>query len=129
VRQLLDQEHHKYLLQAEVNARQARFRGSHSEKETSTVEAIGAKKQAILDGVKVFDLETEIQIKKPNVKKDFFGRIVKEVRHQDSENGKGTSKQMLEKEKDGVKIWVTYNEGFSNAVRKPITLKELMEGL
>ena len=29
----------------------------------------------------------------------------------------------------GERIWVSYHEGFSNAVRKPIGLRELMEGL
>ncbi|RMD42304.1 hypothetical protein DV735_g2832, partial [Chaetothyriales sp. CBS 134920] len=28
----------------------------------------------------------------------------------------------------GARVWVSFHEGFSNAVRKPITLKELMEG-
>ena len=26
------------------------------------------------------------------------------------------------------KVWVSFHEGFSNAVRKPITLEELMRG-
>jgi len=27
------------------------------------------------------------------------------------------------------KVWVTFHEGYSNAVRKPITIEELMRGL
>lgn len=26
------------------------------------------------------------------------------------------------------RVWVSFNEGFSNAVRKPITMNDLMEG-
>lgn len=36
------------------------------------------------------------------------------------------------KEKSGKsdnKVWVSYHEGFSNAVRKPITIDELLRGL
>lgn len=29
---------------------------------------------------------------------------------------------------EGGRIWMSFNEGFSNAVRKPITLRDLMDG-
>jgi chromosome transmission fidelity protein 18 len=31
--------------------------------------------------------------------------------------------------KDDNKVWVSFHEGFSNAVRKPITIEELLRGL
>jgi chromosome transmission fidelity protein 18 len=56
-------------------------------------------------------------------KLDFFGRPLKEQRPASA--GKETSKPVKVKEK--VNVFVTFHEGFSNAVRKPITLKELMD--
>lgn len=58
---------------------------------------------------------------KPGVKlkRDFFGRLVEEtvpLRERDRNQG-GRGK---------VRVWVKYNEGFNNAVRRPITLKEFM---
>jgi chromosome transmission fidelity protein 18 len=56
-------------------------------------------------------------------KLDFFGRPLKEQRPASA--GKEASKAVKVKEK--VNVFVTFHEGFSNAVRKPITLKELMD--
>ncbi|KAJ5238761.1 hypothetical protein N7468_003380 [Penicillium chermesinum] len=50
-------------------------------------------------------------IKEGLVKKDFFGRVSDDI------------------SKAGRKVWVTYHEGFSNAVRKPISMSELLAGL
>ena len=61
------------------------------------------------------------------VKRDFFGRvIVNEARAPSKEDGKERTRRENVK---GNRIWVTYNEGFSNAVKKPISLAELMRGL
>ena len=72
------------------------------------------------------------------VKRDFFGRVI--VNHEspapaDDEGARPGSKGQLVsggggkgKKAEG-RIWVSYHEGFSNAVRKPIGLRELMEGL
>ncbi|KAF2193185.1 hypothetical protein K469DRAFT_619803 [Zopfia rhizophila CBS 207.26] len=59
------------------------------------------------------------------VKRDFFGRVVKEklVPHGEKEKPKNDVKG-----EEG-RIWVSFHEGFSNAVRKPVTLDELMRGL
>jgi chromosome transmission fidelity protein 18 len=54
-------------------------------------------------------------------KKDFFGRVVKESAEA------AESAQKVVKEEG--RVWVSYHEGFSNAVRRPLTLKELMAGL
>ncbi|KAL8736067.1 MAG: hypothetical protein Q9181_002581 [Wetmoreana brouardii] len=66
-------------------------------------------------------------------KRDFFGRIVKEEaddpgniegpRRNESSSGRAS------REKCGGKIFVSFHEGYSNAVRKPISLDELMRGL
>ena len=71
--------------------------------------------------------------KKVVVKKDFFGRvIVKAVPVVPAgEEGEAELKRRRKKEEgreDG-RVWVSFHEGFSNAVRKPITLAELLGGL
>jgi len=65
--------------------------------------------------------------KAPAVKRDFFGRIVNDVRPTSA--GKGSAhraNESLKKYQD--RVWVSFHEGFSNAVRRPITLQELMDG-
>ena len=63
----------------------------------------------------------------PGTKRDFFGRIVNEVRP--TSGGKSTDgdKRETASEIEQQRVWVSFNEGYSNAVRKPITLKELIE--
>ena len=66
-------------------------------------------------------------LKEAAVKRDFFGRIITDDRPQSA--GKATRDQAAKGQaKDEGRIWVSFHEGFSNAVRKPITLKELMDG-
>jgi chromosome transmission fidelity protein 18 len=64
--------------------------------------------------------------KRTKVVRDFFGRIVvveKPVGETDAEEAKRVRKENGEVEG---KVWISYHEGFSNAVRKPLTLAELM---
>ncbi|KAF2623230.1 chromosome transmission fidelity protein 18 [Macroventuria anomochaeta] len=61
---------------------------------------------------------------KKAVKRDFFGRIIKEKPPVEGEIRKKTKR-----EGDEDRIWVSFHEGFSNAVRKPITIDELFRGL
>ncbi|KAJ4350860.1 Chromosome transmission fidelity protein 18 [Ascochyta clinopodiicola] len=58
------------------------------------------------------------------VKRDFFGRVIKEKPLLEGEVRKKTKQ-----EGDDDRIWVSFHEGFSNAVRKPITIEELFRGL
>lgn len=59
------------------------------------------------------------------VKRDFFGRIIKDV---PLAQGAKPPKRVVKNNDEG-RIWVSFHEGFSNAVRKPITIDELMRGL
>jgi chromosome transmission fidelity protein 18 len=61
---------------------------------------------------------------KKAVKRDFFGRVIKEKTLLEGEVRKKTKQ-----EGDEDRIWVSFHEGFSNAVRKPITIDELFRGL
>ena len=67
------------------------------------------------------------KVRSVGVKRDFFGRvIVNEARVPTKEEVKAQSRRDAV---EGNRIWVTYNEGFSNAVRKPIKLADVMRGL
>lgn len=64
------------------------------------------------------------RLEKANTKRDFFGRIINEARPP----GAGTNRPgTAGKSKDEKRVWVSFHEGYSNAVRKPITLKELLD--
>ncbi|KAF2108859.1 hypothetical protein BDV96DRAFT_503772 [Lophiotrema nucula] len=58
------------------------------------------------------------------VKRDFFGRV---VIAKPLLPGEAPVKEV--RSGDEGRIWVSFHEGFSNAVRKPVTIDELMRGL
>ncbi len=117
VRQVLDQELRKERLLQSSAARHARSgasqlmneAGFHDDKENTNAK-VGKSMSKDLDA-----------------KRDFFGRIINESRPKSA--GKGMASARAEtKTKDEGRIWVSFHEGYSNAVRKPITLKEFLEG-
>lgn len=63
-------------------------------------------------------------------KRDFFGRIINEARPASAgKDGQETSTKGKQGkgENQERKVWVSYNEGYSNAVRKPISLREFLD--
>ncbi|PTU17833.1 hypothetical protein P175DRAFT_0379986 [Aspergillus ochraceoroseus IBT 24754] len=69
------------------------------------------------------------------VKRDFFGRVIEDpttvsgaddapATRREASSSSSSSSSNTER-----KVWVTYHDGFSNAVRKPISLAELLAGL
>ncbi|KAJ5775756.1 uncharacterized protein N7511_000767 [Penicillium nucicola] len=62
------------------------------------------------------------------VQRDFFGRVVATPVSL-AADCEGANSAADESSKAGRKVWVTFHEGFSNAVRKPISMGELMAGL
>jgi len=120
VRQVLDQEYQKNIIVRENAARQARYKAGNPEDETefslSNTQHKGHHAQERVLGAK----------------KDFFGREVREeimalgeIDGNAQAEGKGEKKDG----KDDNKVWVSFHEGFSNAVRKPLTIEELLRGL
>jgi len=111
VRQVLDQEWRKLRLSKNKEAREARMGTLPSKTGPSSGK----------EDTKDIDVRPTTK-----VKRDFFGRIV--VQCDDEAPGEGPRKKrkVVEKKRD---VWVSYNEGFSNAVRKDITLDELMAEL
>ncbi|RBR10963.1 uncharacterized protein FIESC28_09237 [Fusarium coffeatum] len=118
VRQVLDQELKRTLIEREAIARQARFQAGnplgHVEM-LNTDKIMNAKKLALGGDAEDATL----------IKRDFFGRII-EARSLAEVTG---SSQQAKKEVKERKVWVTYHEGLNNAVRKPMSLQEFMKGL
>ncbi|KAG4305095.1 hypothetical protein PORY_001265 [Pneumocystis oryctolagi] len=62
---------------------------------------------------------------KSEVTKDFFGRIVdKTINNKKFKNFNDRNKVSI---KPKAKIWVKFHEGYSNAVRRPISIEELLK--
>jgi chromosome transmission fidelity protein 18 len=76
-------------------------------------------------------------LRKTIVKRDFFGRVVQEAANSTRLTSLDGSTMVADgrpddndESKDGEgRVWVSFNEGFSNAVRKPVTLKELLDSM
>lgn len=120
VRQVLDQE---FTLHTKKSAEAARVTrgGGHL---VSLTDAVA--------GAAVPSLPNESSSKK--LKRDFFGRVVAEEEEKEGEEDDEVSIQKKKKQKmdeggDKERVWVTFHEGYSNAVRKPVSLKELLGGL
>ena len=120
VRQVLDQEYQKNIIVRENAARQARYKAGdpHDDVEfsLSSKENKGHHAYEIVLGAK----------------KDFFGREIREVVPLQEIDGNAEREPKKKGKKDGKddnKVWVSFHEGFSNAVRKPITIEELLRGL
>ncbi|KAF2639448.1 chromosome transmission fidelity protein 18 [Massarina eburnea CBS 473.64] len=61
------------------------------------------------------------------VKRDFFGRVI--VAKPLAKGEKAKVEKLIGKSGDEGRTWVSFHEGFSNAVRKPVTIDELIRGL
>lgn len=140
IRQVLDQELRKEkILQASLT-RQARGNGPPTS--SSLAANIDSNKENIKPGLDI----QEQKSREVKIVRDFFGRPISQTSVDSvatSTSNMGTSvkldassiaKSTATKGKahgDGHsegRIWVSFNEGFSNAVRKPITLADLMDG-
>ncbi|KAL5384904.1 hypothetical protein DPSP01_005010 [Paraphaeosphaeria sporulosa] len=112
VRSVLETEWKKESVRMDAEA--AKRRGGHLD----TDDTVDAAKEEV-DAVKASEENQRA------LKRDFFGRIIKDV-----PMGQGVRREKtLVKNHDEGRIWVSFHEGFSNAVRKPITIDELMRGL
>jgi len=121
IRQALDQEYQKYLLRQNADARQARYKAGGG---------LGSETDGFHDEKEDTELQTDERKSKPAAaKRDFFGRIINEARPVSSGvQGAESQEAMPEEIEKEKRVWVSFHEGFSNAVRKPITLEEFMRG-
>lgn len=116
VRQVLDQELRKERVLMSHAA--SRARSTLLDSHIDTLDADKENADAAIARKEVARLE------KANTKRDFFGRIINDARPTSAGVKRpGTACSG----KDEKRVWVSFHEGYSNAVRKPITLKELME--
>jgi chromosome transmission fidelity protein 18 len=118
VRQALGQELRRVVAVREAAARQARFRaGARAGEDLDAILAAASAQPAAARAPKKTAPSNRVV-----VKRDFFGRVIAERPRLPEEaparNG-NTS---------GNVVWVTYNEGLNNAVKKPISFDEFMRG-
>ena len=117
VRQVLDQEWRKEDKRRAEVARMARFSGGDlSNIGGADVPEVSGGAEEGKKGIR--DVTA--------VKRDFFGRPVALPKPGSAQDVKAKKEAKTAEEK---RVWITYHEGFSNAVRKPITLAELMKDL
>ncbi|MCJ1355968.1 MAG: hypothetical protein MMC33_005962 [Icmadophila ericetorum] len=130
VRQVLDQEFQKYIILQREEARKARYTSGNPllmEEPRSGFPVVLRSSAAHGNAPPQTGEEKRKADKAAGLKRDFFGRIVKDVtRDEEGVKGKGPSD---ENKKGEARVWVSYHEGFSMAVRKPVGLAELMRGL
>lgn len=122
VRQVLDQELRKFIILQQERIRQERFAAANPGVDIGLSAAATRQKEK----------EKEREAKKnaaAGVKRDFFGRIVAEEDDADGGDAGRSKKRKVVGVGEGAKIWCSFREGFSNAVKKPITWDELMAGL
>ncbi|KAF3937456.1 hypothetical protein ABW19_dt0209530 [Dactylella cylindrospora] len=120
VRQVLDQELRKFIILQQERLRQERFAAANPGVD------IGLSSLSKKDKDKEKEKERELK-RGAGVKRDFFGRVIEE--QVDVEGDAARSKKRKVVVGEGSKIWCSFREGFSNAVKKPITWDELMAGL
>jgi len=114
VRAVLAQEHARETLRREAEARVKRSQGPGGE--VAEVQVKGPT-----EGVAV----AQSKLGGGGVKRDFFGR---QIAAPVPEEGKDDQAKQNDGSEAG-RIWITFHEGYSNAVRKGITMRELLDGL
>ena len=144
VRQVLSQELHKYTVLQRQAVRDARMA------------KLGLDQSHGLDAATLAPRMVKMKVNDPtltntttgrSLKRDFFGRIIEENECSQNQNnyrpgsageeggsiGAPTGKRRRKGDGGDVdrggKAWVSFNEGFSNAVKKGITLEDLITGL
>ncbi|POS87693.1 hypothetical protein EPUL_000501 [Erysiphe pulchra] len=65
---------------------------------------------------------------KTDVERDFFGRIITGSSTSSKNDSTQVKKNCIGQPGDQ-RVWVTFHEGFSNAVRKPLSIENLLHGL
>ena len=125
IRQALDQEYQKHLLRQRADARQDKYKAGGG---------LGSDADPVAEDIEnASTREHGVHLKPIAVKRDFFGRIINVARpmargHSGHSESEESWDSKLDGNGKGRKVWVSFHEGFSNAVRKPITLDELMRG-
>jgi chromosome transmission fidelity protein 18 len=88
-------------------------------------EVVGVEKRGTKRGVEQVEGKTVVV---ERVKKDFFGRVIVEIAAESGEDGevkrrRTESSNALMIQPD---VWVRFHDGYSNAVRKPVSFADLI---
>ena len=138
VRQALVQELDKYLLRRNAETKREKYRALNPEEDGDDESSAVNSNETMVNKAPHLSSSAKISSNNKDVKRDFFGRIV-DVGATTSSGGVVPGQGLHHRDdttnaaagggnrKDG-NVWVSFNEGYSNAVRKPITLEELMRG-
>jgi chromosome transmission fidelity protein 18 len=139
VRQVLDQEHAREITRRDHASREARMTaaiGAIADADTSTTLSNAASKrgktneEAALAAEAIAAAAKAAAARPAAGKRDFFGRtIVRSQTEGDGSEAERRGKDMTNADRGRDRIWVTFHEGYSNAVKKPVTMRELLEGL
>ncbi|WPG97303.1 P-loop containing nucleoside triphosphate hydrolase protein [Acrodontium crateriforme] len=117
VRQVLDQEFRKEEKRRGEAARMARFSSGILPDEQGALMPAVATPAATAAGF----------MASLAPKKDFFGRIIVPAVPVLNDALAATGLRTSESKSEQGRVWVTFHEGYSNAVRKPVSLVELMK--
>lgn len=120
VRQLLEQELKKDEMKRAEAARMARFRvGINANGDPDTLPNAREHKGGVDDPAK-----------RVRVARDFFGRPMSSSNPDAGMKENGQARATAADQRKGhARYWITHHEGFSNAVRKPVSLADLMRDL
>jgi chromosome transmission fidelity protein 18 len=104
----------------------------HSKKTAETARVARGGIVSLTDAVAGATLPNLSREGSKKAKRDFFGRVVAEEKEEEGEDEAAQQKRKrakLDEGGDRERVWVTFHEGYSNAVRKPVSLGELVGGL
>ena len=122
VRQILDQEYGRDATRRDHEARAARMQTPGGVADAHETHNSDQDKNNLAAVVATTSSSTAL-------KRDFFGRSVASLASSSLTASADHAGPVRGAPQSEGRIWVTYHEGFSNAVKKPITMKELMEGM
>lgn len=116
VRQTLDQECRRIKARLEAEARKRRFDHGGPANEDGPV-PLTESAATMMD-------EQDNHVQRTEIKRDFFGREIVGVAATADEHDNKSAKAATDIKQR--RVWLSYHEGSSTAVRKPITLAEIM---
>lgn len=126
VRSVLEQEWRKESIKMDFDARKRRGGQSLTDDDDLAAEKTDVDASSSTTATAAAAAEANQKA----LKRDFFGRIIKEKEVGGVESQQARKARRREETRgDEGRIWVSFNEGFSNAVRKPVTIDELLRGL
>lgn len=133
VRQVLEQEYKREVKAREQDARVRRGKGQGTALGFEDVDDAVLETSTICRSKEGNVTMNSIEQHQKRPKRDFFGRLLAPLTAEqvakadiDRSNNKWNADSRND---DKDRVYIVYHEGYSNAVKKPITLKELMDGL